>query len=140
MNFRAKIAKKCFSISGPKKVVKMRWSVARGLLREKVVQKEVLSKFSTSSESSSATQTPSRTLSSIPLPQEQQERVSKINIKTEVPGPKSTQLRNELLDLQQMSSVNLVTDLENSFGNYLTDVDGNTYLDCFMQIASLPLG
>ena len=118
----------------------MRWSVARGLLREKVVQKEVLSKFSTSSESSSATQTPSRTLSSIPLPQEQQERVSKINIKAEVPGPKSTQLRNELLDLQQMSSVNLVTDLENSFGNYLTDVDGNTYLDCFMQIASLPLG
>ena len=57
-----------------------------------------------------------------------------------ISGPKSTKLRNELLDLQQMSSVTLVTDLDNSFGNYLNDVDGNTYLDCFMQIASLPLG
>merc|ERR1712062_53166 len=119
----------------------MRWSVARSLLRENVVQKEVLSKaFSTTSQANSATQPPSRTLSSIPMPQEKHERESKISIKTEVPGPKSTKLRNELLDLQQMSSVTLVTDLENSFGNYLNDVDGNTYLDCFMQIASLPLG
>lgn len=115
--------------------------MARSLLRENVVQKEVLSKaFSTTSQANSATQPPSRTLSSIPMPQEKHERESKISIKTEVPGPKSTKLRNELLDLQQMSSVTLVTDLENSFGNYLNDVDGNTYLDCFMQIASLPLG
>ena len=39
-----------------------------------------------------------------------------------------------------MSSVVLISDLEKSSGNYFTDVDGNTYLDAFMQIASLPLG
>ena len=65
----------------------MRWSVARSLLRENVVQKEALSKaFSTTSEANSATQPPSRTLSSIPLPQEKHERESKISIKTEIPG------------------------------------------------------
>ena len=55
-------------------------------------------------------------------------------------GPKSTQLRQKLLEVQQMSSVVLISDLEKSSGNYFTDVDGNTYLDAFMQIASLPLG
>merc|ERR1712095_211844 len=62
------------------------------------------------------------------------------NIKTPVPGPKSTQLRNELLEAQQMSSVVLISDFEKSSGNYFCDVDGNTYLDAFMQIASIPLG
>ena len=56
------------------------------------------------------------------------------------PGPKSTQLRNELLEAQQMSSVVLISDFEKSSGNYFCDVDGNTYLDAFMQIASIPLG
>ena len=61
--------------------------MARSLLRENVVQKEVLSKaFSTTSQANSATQPPSRTLSSIPMPQEKHERESKISIKTEVPG------------------------------------------------------
>ena len=73
--------------SGTEKFAKMRWSVARSLLRENVVQKEVLSKaFSTTSGANSATQPPSRTLSSIPLPQEKHERESKISIKTEIPG------------------------------------------------------
>ena len=63
----------------------MRWSVARSLLRENVVQKEALKAFSTTSEAASS-QPPSRTLSSIPLPQEKHEKESKINIKTEVPG------------------------------------------------------
>ena len=49
-------------------------------------------------------------------------------------------MRNKLLELQQMGSVTLISDLEKSSGNYFCDVDGNTYLDAFMQIASLPLG
>merc|ERR1719510_2878760 len=65
---------------------------------------------------------------------------NRINLKTSVPGPKSTQLRNELLEAQQMSSVVLISDFEKSSGNYFCDVDGNTFLDAFMQIASIPLG
>jgi len=39
-----------------------------------------------------------------------------------------------------MSTVTFFADYDKSVGNYITDVDGNTYLDCFMQIASIPLG
>jgi 4-aminobutyrate aminotransferase/(S)-3-amino-2-methylpropionate transaminase len=42
--------------------------------------------------------------------------------------------------MQEMSSVTFFADYDKSHGNYITDVDGNTYLDCFMQIASIPLG
>ena len=42
--------------------------------------------------------------------------------------------------MQQMESVTLFADFEQSKGNFLVDVDGNTYLDAFMQIASIPLG
>jgi len=64
----------------------------------------------------------------------------KIDIKTEIPGPKTLKLKSELLSMQQMSSVITFTDFDKSQGNYLVDVDGNTYLDSFMQIASIPLG
>ena len=33
-----------------------------------------------------------------------------------------------------MSSVSFFADYDQSHGNYITDVDGNTYLDCFMQV------
>ena len=40
----------------------------------------------------------------------------------------------------EASAINLVTDMTRSRGNYLVDADGNSYLDCLMQIASIPLG
>jgi len=63
-----------------------------------------------------------------------------INIVSPIPGPKSRSLKNELNKMQEMSSVTFFADYDNSKGNFLKDVDGNTYLDCFMQIASIPLG
>merc|ERR1712055_962025 len=63
-----------------------------------------------------------------------------ITIRTTVPGPKSVALKKELNSMQEMSSVTFFADYQKSYGNYLCDVDGNTFLDCFMQIASIPLG
>ena len=49
-------------------------------------------------------------------------------------------MKDDLLTMQQISTVTLFADFDQSKGNYLVDVDGNTYLDAFMQIASIPLG
>ena len=49
-------------------------------------------------------------------------------------------LKKELNSMQEMSTVSFFADYEKSYGNYICDVDGNTLLDCFMQIASIPLG
>ena len=74
----------------------MRWAVARSLLREEAlhkevsaVQKKVSAAFSTTSEASSPNKndTPTRTLSSAPLPQRKESLESNINIVTStVPG------------------------------------------------------
>jgi len=63
-----------------------------------------------------------------------------IKIVSPVPGEKSKALKNELCKIQEMSTVTFFADYDKSKGNYISDVDGNTYLDCFMQIASIPLG
>ena len=67
----------------------MRWAVARSLLRENALQKEVSGAFSTSATASNKKPptTPSRTLSSVPLPQRKEPLESNINIVTsQVPG------------------------------------------------------
>jgi len=59
---------------------------------------------------------------------------------TAVPGPQSVKLLKEIDQSQDTRACHFVTDMDNSSGNYLGDVDGNVYLDVFCQIASQPIG
>ncbi|KAF9142306.1 4-aminobutyrate transaminase [Mortierella sp. GBA39] len=57
-----------------------------------------------------------------------------------IPGPKTKAGLQNLDSLQDTRAATMMTDLDKSIGNYVVDLDGNTYLDLFCQIASLPLG
>merc|ERR1712180_203181 len=59
---------------------------------------------------------------------------------TTVPGPRSKELHSELSKVQSMDSVHFFADYDKSYGNYIVDVDGNTMLDVFTQISSVPIG
>ena len=68
---------------------KMRWTLARGLLRGNLVshKEQQVAAISTNAISEQAHQTPSRPLSSAPLPQKTTDITdNRINIKTPVPG------------------------------------------------------
>eukprot|EP00741_Cyanophora_paradoxa_P013413 tig00020685_g12952.t1 len=62
------------------------------------------------------------------------------SVKTAVPGPRSKQLLSTLDGIQDAASVQFFIDAEASKGNYVVDADGNTLLDVFAHIASLPIG
>ncbi|XP_031848370.1 4-aminobutyrate aminotransferase, mitochondrial isoform X2 [Nomia melanderi] len=59
---------------------------------------------------------------------------------TDIPGPRSEALLDELSKIQQVGSIQYFADYQRSVGNYLADIDGNVFLDMFMQISTLPLG
>ena len=59
---------------------------------------------------------------------------------SELPGP---QLKAAVASLGKVTDARpayFVADYEKSVGNYIVDVDGNSYLDVYAQIASIPLG
>ncbi|KAJ1351056.1 Glutamyl-tRNA(Gln) amidotransferase subunit A (Glu-ADT subunit A) [Parelaphostrongylus tenuis] len=62
------------------------------------------------------------------------------SVKSKIPGPTSMALKQKMDPLHQTTSVRLYVDYEKSFGNYMVDADGNTFLDIYTQISSLPLG
>jgi len=59
---------------------------------------------------------------------------------TAFPGPRVQALKAQMSEVQESGAVAIFADYDRSAGNYLVDADGNTFLDCFGQISSLPLG
>ncbi|KAH7002002.1 aminotransferase class-III-domain-containing protein [Ilyonectria destructans] len=62
------------------------------------------------------------------------------SMKTAIPGPKTKKHIDELNDVFDTRSMNMLADYTKSVGNYIVDPDDNTLLDVFAQIASIPVG
>ena len=59
-----------------------------------------------------------------------------------IPGPSGIQHHEELRSVSphMAATSRLFFDIDGSKGNYIKDVDGNVFLDAFMQISSQTLG
>eukprot|EP00922_Rhytidocystis_sp_ex-Travisia-forbesii_P065389 GHVS01097166.1.p1 GENE.GHVS01097166.1~~GHVS01097166.1.p1 ORF type:complete len:500 (+),score=74.55 GHVS01097166.1:158-1657(+) len=69
------------------------------------------------------------------------EMVLPINVKTPVPGPESTRLKDEYEIIGGGGgSLSLFVDFHKSRGNYMADADSNLMLDMYGHIASIPVG
>lgn len=62
------------------------------------------------------------------------------SIKTELPGPENKKALEKLSKVFDARAAYFVADYYKSIGNYIVDVDGNTYLDVYAQISSIALG
>lgn len=61
-------------------------------------------------------------------------------IRTAIPGPESKKAIARLERIYETRSLNMMTNYQNSYGNYIADMDGNILLDVYAQIASIPIG
>lgn len=61
-------------------------------------------------------------------------------VTSDIPGPKGQKALKELSNTFDSRPAYFVADYDKSLGNYITDVDGNTFLDLYAQIASIALG
>lgn len=61
-------------------------------------------------------------------------------VKTALPGPANTAALEKLSKVFDTRAAYYVADYYKSNGNYITDVDGNTFLDVYAQISSIALG
>ena len=64
----------------------------------------------------------------------------KPHMRTAIPGPESKKAIEDLDKVFDTRSLNMMFNYQNSFGNYIADLDGNVLLDVFAQIASIPVG
>ena len=64
----------------------------------------------------------------------------KIQIKTKIPGPKSSKILSKLKKLNGALSAYPIVHSKEGQGCYFKDIDNNTFLDFACQIASNPLG
>jgi 4-aminobutyrate aminotransferase / (S)-3-amino-2-methylpropionate transaminase len=62
------------------------------------------------------------------------------HIRTPIPGPKSRKAIAELDTVFDTRSLNMMANYQQSYGNYIADLDGNVLLDVYAQIASIPVG
>ncbi|TKA69156.1 4-aminobutyrate aminotransferase [Cryomyces minteri] len=61
-------------------------------------------------------------------------------VRTQIPGPKSVEAIKHLDKVFDTRSLNMMANYQNSYGNYIADLDGNVLLDVYAQIASIPVG
>ncbi|KAK5789270.1 hypothetical protein VI817_008394 [Penicillium citrinum] len=61
------------------------------------------------------------------------------SLSTAIPGPKNKAAAAELDEVFDVRSLNMLTDYQQSIGNYIADLDGNKLLDVYAQIASIPV-
>ena len=61
-------------------------------------------------------------------------------VQSEIPGPKNRQAIQDLDKVFDTRSLKMMANYQNSYGNYIADLDGNVLLDVYAQIASLPVG
>jgi len=59
---------------------------------------------------------------------------------TAIPGPKSKEAIAKLHEVFDTRSLNMMANYQQSYGNYIADLDGNVLLDVYAQIASIPVG
>lgn len=64
----------------------------------------------------------------------------KPRVRTPIPGPKSKKAIAELNQVFDTRSLNMLANYQQSYGNYIADLDGNILLDVYAQIASIPVG
>ena len=62
------------------------------------------------------------------------------HIQTAIPGPESKKAIADLNRVFDVRSLNMMANYQQSYGNYIADLDGNVLLDVYAQIASIPVG
>ncbi|KAM0713625.1 hypothetical protein Q7P37_010587 [Cladosporium fusiforme] len=62
------------------------------------------------------------------------------SLRTPIPGPEGKKAIAELDRVYETRSLNMMCNYQESFGNYVADLDGNVLLDVYAQIASIPVG